>query len=123
MNTRTLSNSIKYITAAMLAGAAVLGAPAAFAAAATAPIAAGDAAAVRHTCHQTLGLTINDVDYAACVSTLEQALAVALPAERHSAPGGSSACAEVGLLPGSAGYARCATNLEGALIQARLAPN
>ncbi|TWB15228.1 hypothetical protein FBZ89_1157 [Nitrospirillum amazonense] len=119
MNTRTLPTSIKATIAAALVGAATLAAPSAWAT----PVTDSDAAAIRHVCQQTLGLTVNDTDYAACVSTLNRALATAQPAERHSPPGAVSACAEVGLAPGSSGYSRCEANLDGALTQARLAPN
>ncbi|MEA1652224.1 hypothetical protein UAJ10_24830 [Nitrospirillum sp. BR 11164] len=117
MNTRALPASIKATIAAALMGAAILAAPAAPAAPVT------DAAAIRHICQQTLGLTVNDTDYAACVSTLSHALATARPEERRGAPGIVSACAEAGLVPGSGGYDRCEANLDSALTQARLAPN
>ncbi|WP_044558917.1 hypothetical protein [Azospirillum sp. B4] len=119
MNTRTLPAWIKAITAAALLGAAMCASPAAFAA----PVTDGEAALIRHTCQGTLGLTVNDADYAACVSTLSQALAGVPSQERRPTPADKSACAEVGLAPGSGGYARCVANLDGALTQARLAPN
>ncbi|MDZ5647709.1 hypothetical protein [Nitrospirillum sp. BR 11828] len=78
--------------------------------------------AVRHACQQTLGLTVNDTDYAACVTTLTQA-ATAAPFHDLSPMPAGRACAEVGTAPGSADFARCVASLEGALDQARLAPN
>ncbi|WP_044560527.1 hypothetical protein [Azospirillum sp. B4] len=118
MNTRTLSASIRIAVATALMGAATFAAPA-FAA----PVTATDTATIQHTCQTTLGLTVNDTDYAACVSTLSQSLAAAMPHERRGMPTDNVACAEVGLMPGSAGYARCIANLDGALAQAQLAPN
>ncbi|MBB6250540.1 hypothetical protein [Nitrospirillum iridis] len=118
MNTRTLSAATKSIAAALMI-AATFATPAAFAM----PVTASDTMTIQHTCQQTLGLTINDTDYAACVSTLSQALATAMPHERRGVPSDNAACAEVGLMPGTTGYSRCVANLDGALAQAQLSPN
>ncbi|MEC4591387.1 MULTISPECIES: hypothetical protein [Nitrospirillum] len=114
MNTRTLSASIRITVAAALMGPATLVAPA-FAA----PAATPEATTIQHTCEQTLGLTVNDSGYAACVATLTQARATSTQPQTPA----NTACADVGLAPGSADYGRCVANLDGALNQVLLAPN
>ncbi|TWB44206.1 hypothetical protein [Nitrospirillum pindoramense] len=108
------------VAAALVVGTLSL-APSAFAAppAVTVSVVAN---AVRHACQQTLGLTVNDTDYAACITTLTQAATNAQIHDPSPMPD-SRACAEVGTAPGSADFARCVANLDGALDQARLAPN
>ncbi|MDG3441814.1 hypothetical protein [Nitrospirillum amazonense] len=119
MNTRTLSASIRITVAAALTGAAALAAPA-FAA----PVAAPEATTIQHTCEQTLGLTVNDSGYAACVATLAQAHAAGVRAAgtQPQTPA-NTACADAGLAPGTADYGRCVANLDGALTQAQLSAN
>ncbi|MEE3627130.1 hypothetical protein UCD39_24650 [Nitrospirillum sp. BR 11752] len=108
------------VAAALMVGTLSL-TPSAFAAppAMTVTVAAN---AVRHACQQTLGLAVNDTDYAACVATLTQAATTAHIHDPSPMPDGR-ACAEVGTAPGSADFARCVALLDGALDQARLAPN
>ncbi|MEA1650568.1 hypothetical protein UAJ10_16300 [Nitrospirillum sp. BR 11164] len=119
MNTRTLPMIIKTGAIAALLGATVA-APAFAAAPLTVTVTAASTATVQHACQSTLGLTVNNTDYAACVATLNQAVAVAQP-QRQTPTG--NACAEVGLMPGTNGFERCVANLDGALNQVLLAPN
>ena len=116
MNTRTLS-----AVAAALFGAATFAAPA-FANPLTVTVTATSAATVQHACQATLGLTLNNTDYAACVATLTQAVAATQPQPHQQTPT-DSACAEVGLTPGTNGFERCVANLDGALNQVLLSPN
>lgn len=121
MNTRTLPMLIKTGVVAALLGASVA-APAFAAAPLTVTVTAPGTATVQHACQSTLGLTVNNTDYAACVATLNQAVAAAQPQNHRPAPTGN-ACAEVGLTPGTNGFERCVANLDGALNQVLLAPN
>ncbi|MDE1147631.1 MAG: hypothetical protein PW843_13595 [Azospirillaceae bacterium] len=119
MHTRTLPSAIKTILAVALVSTAAFTAPAVNAM----PVTNTDTMTVQHTCEQTLGLTVNDTDYAACVSTLSRSLAMAMPAERRNMPTDRTACAQVGLLPGTNGYERCVANLDGALAETQLMSN
>ncbi|TWB37780.1 hypothetical protein [Nitrospirillum viridazoti] len=121
MNTRTLPMFIKTGVVAALLGATVT-APAFAAAPLTVTVTALGTAAVQHACQSTLGLTVNNTDYAACVAALNQAVATAQPQNQRPTPTGN-ACAEVGLMPGTNGFERCVANLDGALNQVLLAPN
>ncbi|MEA1676621.1 hypothetical protein [Nitrospirillum sp. BR 11163] len=122
MNTWTLPMFIKTGVVAALMGAVAVTAPAFAAAPLTVTVTAVNAATVQHACQTTLGLTVNNTDYTACVATLTQAVAATLPQAQHPSPTGS-ACAEVGLAPGTNDFERCVANLDGVLNQVLLAPN
>ena len=67
---------------------------------------------VRHACSKALGLDPQDVAYDDCVRSLKQSLESQISASNTARAREATACADVGLKPGTPAFDQCVLNLD-----------